>query len=103
MNSQFKRGVLEMCILYLISTKDRYGYELVQEVSRKIDVTKGTVYPLLSRLKKENYFENYIKESNEGPARKYYQITAKGKEHVEKLINDYKAFNQKVNELLNTK
>jgi PadR family transcriptional regulator PadR len=100
MNSQFRRGVLEMCVLALIARKDCYGYEIIQAVSQKINITKGTVYPLLSRLKKENFFENYIEESAEGPARKYYHITDKGKNHVEALIAEYKAFNSKVMEII---
>jgi PadR family transcriptional regulator PadR len=103
MNSQFRRGVLEMCILALIAQKDCYGYEIIQAISQKMDITKGTVYPLLSRLKKEEYFENYIKESAEGPARKYYKITEKGKNHVDSLIADYKTFNKKVMEIIDQK
>lgn len=100
MNSQFRRGVLEMCILSFIAAKDCYGYEIIQAISQKINITKGTVYPILSRLKKEEYFDNYIKESGEGPARKYYRITQKGKESVAKMISDYKEFNQKVLEII---
>ena len=100
MNSQFRKGVLEMCILALIARKDRYGYEIIQAIAQKMDITKGTVYPLLSRLKKDGFFDNYIVESAEGPARKYYKISDRGKEHVANLIKDYKAFNQKVMEII---
>ncbi len=100
MNSQFRKGVLEMCILALITQKDCYGYEIIQAVSQKMDISKGTVYPLLARLKKEEYFVNYIKESDEGPARKYYRATDKGRLHVEKMIEDYKNFNEKVLEII---
>ena len=47
MNPQFKKGVLEMVVLVAVSRKDMYGYELVAEVSRVIDVNEGTIYPLL--------------------------------------------------------
>lgn len=102
MNSQFRKGVLEMCILSLIAQKDCYGYEIIQTVSQKMDISKGTVYPLLSRLKKEEYFENYIKESLEGPARKYYKATEKGKKHVENLIAEYREFNRRVLEIIDS-
>lgn len=100
MNSQFRKGVLEMCILALIARKDCYGYEIIQEISRQMDITKGTVYPLLSRLKSEEFFENYIIESAEGPARKYYRITEKGRGHVKTMVADYLAFNEKVMQII---
>ena len=80
MNTQFRKGVLEICVLTLISKKDMYGYEIVQNISKVIEVNEGTIYPILRRLTKEEYFETYILESNEGPARKYYKITDKGRE-----------------------
>lgn len=101
MNSQFRKGVLEMCILSLIARKDCYGYEIIQEISQKMNITKGTVYPLLSRLKSDDLFENYIKESAEGPARKYYRITEKGRQHVKTLVSDYLDFNEKVLQIIN--
>ena len=79
MNTQFRKGVLEICVLTLISKKDMYGYEIVQNISKVIEVNEGTIYPILRRLTKEGYFETYILESNEGPARKYYKITDSGK------------------------
>ncbi|HAE40195.1 MAG TPA: PadR family transcriptional regulator [Candidatus Riflebacteria bacterium] len=100
MNSQFRKGVLEMCILALIARKDCYGYEIIQEISQKMDITKGTVYPLLSRLKSDELFENYIIESAEGPARKYYRISEKGRNHVKTLVDDYLAFNEKVMQII---
>lgn len=78
MNPQFKKGVLELIVLEAVRRKDRYGYELVEEVSRVIDVNEGTIYPLLKRLTNEHYFETYLRESSEGPPRKYYHLTASG-------------------------
>ena len=75
MNVQFKKGVLELLVLLLVHDKDMYGYELVSEVSKIVDVNEGTIYPLLKRLTNEKYFETYLKESTEGPPRKYYHIT----------------------------
>lgn len=57
-----------MVVLVAVSRKDMYGYELVAEVSRVIDVNEGTIYPLLKRLTNEHYFETYLRESSEGPA-----------------------------------
>lgn len=101
MNTQFKKGVLEICVLTLISKKDMYGYEIVQNISKVIEVNEGTIYPILRRLTKEGYFETYILESNEGPARKYYKITAEGMANLNKLTKEWKEFVKAVNTFLN--
>jgi PadR family transcriptional regulator PadR len=100
MNIQFKKGVLELCVLVAICRKDYYGYELVQDISRNIDIAEGTVYPLLRRLTKEGCFTTYIQESAEGPARKYYRITEKGKSYQESLFAEWNRFIQGVNALI---
>ncbi|MEG2789001.1 MAG: PadR family transcriptional regulator [Romboutsia sp.] len=101
MNTQFKKGVLEICVLALIAKKDMYGYEIVQNISKVIEVNEGTIYPLLRRLTKDEYFETYILESNEGPARKYYKITQLGRENLINLINEWKNFTNAVDYLIN--
>lgn len=100
MNVQFKKGVLELCVLALVVRKDYYGYELVQAISSNIDIAEGTVYPLLRRLSKEGYFETYIQESDEGPARKYYHITEKGKGYAEGLEAEWRSFLRGVEQLI---
>jgi len=92
MNIQFKKGVLELCVLVVLCRKDFYGYELVQAISRNIDIAEGTVYPILRRLTKEGYFKTYIQESKEGPARKYYQITEKGRQYEKELLAEWTRF-----------
>ena len=100
MNIQFKKGVLELCVLVVLCRKDYYGYELVQTISRNIDIAEGTVYPLLRRLTKEGYFTTYIQESTEGPARKYYQISDKGREYQKVLLEEWTRFITGVNSLI---
>jgi PadR family transcriptional regulator PadR len=101
MNTQFRKGVLEICVLTLISKKDMYGYEIVQNISKVIEVNEGTIYPILRRLTKEGYFDTYILESNEGPARKYYKITLDGNKNLERLRTEWNDFVRAVNTLLN--
>lgn len=101
MNTQFKKGVLEICVLALISKKDMYGYEIVQNISKVIEVNEGTIYPLLRRLTKEEYFETYILESTEGPARKYYKITDLGIKNLKSLIDEWGRFTKAVDYLIN--
>lgn len=100
MNTQFKKGVLELIVLLAVSKKDRYGYELVLEVSKVVDVNEGTIYPLLKRLTNERYFETYLVDSKEGPARKYYKITVLGKERVKELKKSWMTFSSSVNQFI---
>jgi PadR family transcriptional regulator PadR len=101
MNSQFNKGVIEMCVLHLVSTRDYYGYELVETISKKIEISEGTIYPILRRLTIEKFFETYLKESSEGPPRKYYKMTALGRRETESLLRDWKLFTTNVNTILN--
>lgn len=99
-NIQFKKGVLELCVLSLLTRRDYYGYELVECISKYINISEGTIYPLLSRFRKENYVTTYLKESQEGPPRKYYRITEKGKETYEELLREWEAFTIGVNKII---
>jgi len=100
MNVQFKKGVLELCVLALLAKKDCYGYELVQEISNQIHISEGSIYPLLRRLTKEEYFTTYLMESSEGPSRKYYKLTLKGKMYLEAMIKEWNEFSYGVSELI---
>ena len=97
MNPQFKKGVLELIVLESVRRKDMYGYELVEEVSEVIDVNEGTIYPLLKRLTNERYFETYLRDSSEGPPRKYYHLTAAGILYLERLAAEWEEFQARVN------
>lgn len=96
MNTQFKKGVLELCVLSLLKQGDKYGYELADSVGKKIDISEGSIYPLLKRLRAEGYFEVYLKESPAGPARKYYRLTSKGIEMQAHLEGEWREFTQSV-------
>ena len=97
---QFKKGVLELCVLALLDKKDRYGYELVQMISEQIEISEGSVYPLLRKLAKEEYFTTYLQESSEGPPRKYYRLTDRGRTYLYELVNEWHEFTDGVNQLI---
>ncbi|TCZ76583.1 PadR family transcriptional regulator [Paenibacillus albiflavus] len=97
---QFKKGVLELCVLVLIRKKDQYGYELAQQLSNYIEVAEGALYPLLRRLVKEGYCETYLQESNEGPPRKYYRLTQLGAAYLSLMVAEWKQFVTGINHLL---
>ena len=100
MNVQFKKGVLELCVLVVLCRRDYYGYELVHSISENIDIAEGTIYPLLRRLTREGYFTTYLQESGEGPSRKYYQITGKGRIYKDRLLGEWNNFVNGVNKLI---
>ncbi|AVB75635.1 PadR family transcriptional regulator [Methanococcus maripaludis] len=102
MDVQFKKGVLELCVLTLLNKRDYYGYELINEISKSISISEGTIYPLLRRLKADGLLTTYLMESSSGPPRKYYKLTEKGKEVRESQAEEWIEFSKKVNELINS-
>lgn len=100
MNTQFKKGVLELIVLLCIKRNDMYGYELIEEVSKVVDVNDGTIYPILKRLTNEKYLGTYLVESKEGPPRKYYHLTALGEEYMQTQKEEWDNFESKVNRFM---
>lgn len=86
--------------MLIVEQGDKYGYELVEEVSKIVNVNEGTIYPILKRLTNEGYFETYLKESTEGPPRKYYHLTILGKERKDELLKEWLKFNESVNRFI---
>ena len=99
-NTQFKKGVLELLVLVMVEKEDMYGYQLVEAVSKIVDVNEGTIYPILKRLTNEGLFETYLEESSEGPVRKYYHITVAGKEKKKLQLEEWLKFEKSVNEFI---
>ncbi len=86
-STQLRKGMLELCILNAIKGTSLYGYDIVRKL-RDIEglvISEGTIYPLLSRLKREGFVKTTLKESAEGPARKYYELTSKGEKILAKM------------------
>lgn len=100
LNTQFKKGVLELCVFALLEHKDRYGYELVTEIAKFFDISEGSIYPLLRRLLDEGYFETYLMESSEGPPRKYYRLTQGGRDFYTTQKDEWDEFVAGVNKIL---
>lgn len=100
MNIQYKKGVLELCVLSLLAKRDWYGYEISEFLSQKIDIADGTVYPLLRKLKSEGLVTTYLSEASGGPPRKYYSLTATGRETYASDRTDYLNFAATVQTIL---
>lgn len=100
MNIQFKKGALELCVLALLDLRDMYGFELVSAISGDIEISEGAIYPLLKRIKEEGYVTTYLRESADGPPRKYYTITAKGRSVKKEMENEWRAFVRGMEQIL---
>lgn len=92
MNSQFKKGILEMCVLSLISKKDMYGFEVIDTLAKEIDVNENTVYPILRRLTASQYFETYMESTGIAAPRKYYRITPLGQSKMDEYMSEWRKF-----------
>ena len=100
MNVQYKKGVLDLCVLALLARKDCYGFEIVTVVSENISMSEGTIYPLLKRMKDEGWVDTYLVESPEGPPRKYYTLTEAGREHYAYLKKEWREFCEAVEQII---
>jgi len=100
MNIQYKKGVLELCVLSMLSRRDRYGYDVSEMLSRHIDISDGTVYPILRKLKSDGLVTTYLVEESGGPPRKYYSLTELGKEEYEKSKDEWLGFAETIAKLL---
>ena len=100
MNSQDKKGVVELCVLSLLEKGDCYGYEISETLSRHIDIADGTVYPVLRKLKADGLLTTYLQEESGGPPRKYYQLTQLGRETYQADREEYLKFAREVRTLL---
>ena len=92
MNAQLKKGALELCVLSQLLQEDRYGYELTEAISTEMTIATGTLYLVLKRLRDEEYVDTYLVESGEGPARKYYHLTEKGRIYQQKMKQEWFEF-----------
>jgi PadR family transcriptional regulator PadR len=100
MNIQFKKGVLELCVLSMLLKGDRYGYDLSSSLTEIISISDGTIYPILRRLKTDGYVTTYLQESSGGPPRKYYQLTESGKSEQLSLEQEWAHFVDKVESIV---
>jgi len=99
--AQMRKGVLEFCILCILSEKDAYPSEIIDAMkSAKLIVVEGTLYPLLMRLKNEGRLSYEWKESTSGPPRKYYRLTPAGKDFLKELNNSWSEMTNSVDKIV---
>jgi PadR family transcriptional regulator PadR len=86
--TQMRKGLLELCVLAALRGRRLYGYDIVKRLGAVggLVMGEGTVYPILSRFRKDGLVETTLVESDEGPARKYYQLTPRGRQLLAKML-----------------
>ncbi len=100
MNIQYKKGVIELCILAALNKADMYGYELSMYISKEIDISDGTVYPILRKLKSDGFVTTFLSEFSGGPPRKYYSITEAGKSKYKLESKEWLNFSETIKKML---
>lgn len=100
--TQLLKGLLEGCILKIVSKGETYGYAICEELHSKgfDDLNEGTVYPILTRLEKSKLLYSVKKESPLGPKRKYYFLTNEGQNYLIDFIDEYRSIQLKVDRIL---
>jgi PadR family transcriptional regulator, regulatory protein PadR len=96
--TQMRRGTLQYCILALLSAEERYGFDLVRELSA-VDgmvTSEGTIYPLLGRLRRDGLVETTWRESSSGPPRRYYRLTGAGRAALDAFVAEWQRFRDAV-------
>ena len=101
MNIQYKKGVIDLCVLSELNSKDMYGYELSEVIAKNLEISDGTIYPVLRKLKLDGLLTTYLQESSGGPPRKYYKITKAGQEEFLKSKKEWLDFIDSIKKILN--
>src|SRR5436190_14191666 len=92
--AQMRRGTLQYCVLALLAGEERYGFDLVRALGR-VDgmvTSEGTIYPLLSRLRRDGLVESTWRESSTGPPRRYYRLTRAGRGALDVFAREWVRF-----------
>ena len=100
--SQLRRGAVEYCVLALLRDGERYGFELVRRLS-EVDglvTSEGTIYPLLTRLRRDQLVTTFWQESESGPPRRYYRLTEGGRAALDRFSEEWRRFRDGVDGLL---
>ncbi|MET7639787.1 PadR family transcriptional regulator [Streptomyces sp. NPDC005438] len=100
--SQLRKGVLEYCVLALLRDQPRYGVELLEVLadSPVMATSQGTLYPLLSRLRRSGLADTFLVESASGPSRRYYELTDQGRQALEGFAGNWPGFRDAVDRFL---
>jgi PadR family transcriptional regulator PadR len=98
MVAELRRGTLQYCVLALLREEERYGFDIVRALGAVDGMVtgEGTIYPLLSRLRRDKLVETTWRESSSGPPRRYYRLTARGRAALDGFIEEWAVFRDAV-------
>ena len=104
LSTSLRRGTLEFCVLAMVEHEDRYGTEIVRRLGeeRGLAASEGTIYPLLSRLRRVGWLNSKWGESPSGPPRRYYSLTDDGRAALAHFRIEWVSFRQTVDRLVAT-
>ncbi len=88
LDTQRKKGLLEICVLAVLRREPSYGYKIISDISPCIDISESTLYPILKRLENAGCLVTYTQEHN-GRLRKYYRITQAGQQRIDECLNEW--------------
>jgi PadR family transcriptional regulator PadR len=96
--AQMRRGTLQYCVLAVLASEERYGFDLVRSLGDAdgMVTSEGTIYPLLSRLRRDGLVESRWRESSSGPPRRYYRATEAGKSALDDFRREWRRFRDSV-------
>ena len=97
---QLKKGVLELCVLALLSKHESYAYEIASRLADSIGMGEGTIYPLMRRLQNDGLVDTRLEESTAGPSRKYYRLTDAGRASFNAQKAAWASFSRAVQDIL---
>jgi PadR family transcriptional regulator PadR len=103
--AQMRRGTLQYCVLALLAEEERYGFDLVRALA-SVDgmvTSEGTIYPLLSRLRRDGLVDSTWRESPTGPPRRYYRLTEAGREALAGFLREWSRFRDAVDHFVERK
>ena len=99
--AQMRKGVLELCILSILSKNACYASDIISELKKsEMIVVEGTLYPLLTRLKNDELLAYRWEESTQGPPRKYYTLTEKGTEFLDEMLKAWSELVETVDQIV---
>ncbi len=98
--TQLRKGVLELCVLTLLSRADAYGYEIASRLMQDVGMGEGTIYPLMRRMQDDGLVSTYLVEAPGGPPRKYYRLTDSGRKTLKAQREEWKSFMTSVEKML---
>ena len=100
--TQFRKGLVELCVLAALRDEEAYGYQIVEKLGQipGLEVTESTVYPVLARLGRDRCLLVRTADSPSGPPRRYYRLSASGRQRLAEMIGHWQSIQNSVSQLI---